>query len=171
MSDLISTDSPFSPTQKRALEILVNLMIPAQGDMPSAADPEIFARTLQSLSASDSIVADALAALADIIDSAPKHSATTPATWHQNPSTQRSVQRTTQQIAQQIGVQQPAFLQVLQASVASSYYQDDRVLGALGLPSGPPHPGGHAVAATDWSLLDPVRQRKPFYRLVDKDDV
>jgi hypothetical protein len=57
-----------------------------------------------------------------------------------------------------------AFVQILQARVISSYYQDDRVLRALSLPARAPHPGGYEVADTDWSLLDPVRKRKPFYK-------
>ncbi|MCZ6712181.1 MAG: hypothetical protein O7B25_17590, partial [Gammaproteobacteria bacterium] len=57
-----------------------------------------------------------------------------------------------------------AFVQILQARVISSYYQDDRVLQALNLPARAPHPGGYDVPETDWSLLDPVRNRKPFYK-------
>ena len=61
----------------------------------------------------------------------------------------------------------PAFISMLQACVVASYYQDDRVLRGLGLPDRAPFPVGHAVDETDWSLLDPVRERSPFYRVVD----
>jgi hypothetical protein len=44
------------------------------------------------------------------------------------------------------------------------YYRDDRVMGALGQEPRPPFPKGHTVQPGDWSLLDPVRQRKPLWR-------
>ncbi len=63
----------------------------------------------------------------------------------------------------------PAFVQVFQNAVVASYYRDDRVLRNLGLPSRAPYPEGHEVGETDWSLLDPVRSRQPFYRQIDDD--
>ncbi len=63
----------------------------------------------------------------------------------------------------------PAFVQVFQNAVVASYYRDDRVLENLGLPARAPYPEGHSVDATDWLLLDPVRQRQPFYRQVGDD--
>jgi hypothetical protein len=46
------------------------------------------------------------------------------------------------------------------------YYRDDRVMRALGQEPRSPFPKGHVVEQGDWSLLDPVKQRKPFYRRV-----
>ena len=48
--------------------------------------------------------------------------------------------------------------------IAGAYYRDDRVLLALGLEARPPFPKGHELEQGDWSLLDPVRQRAPFWR-------
>ena len=47
----------------------------------------------------------------------------------------------------------PAFLFL----VYSTYYQHPRVVEALGLEARAPHPKGHVVEETDWTLLDPVR--------------
>ena len=47
------------------------------------------------------------------------------------------------------------------------YYRDDRVMRSLGQEARPPFPRGHVVEQGDWSLLDPVRARKPMYRTVD----
>ena len=47
------------------------------------------------------------------------------------------------------------------------YYRDDRVMRSLGQEPRPPFPKGHVVEQGDWSLLDPVRARKPMYRSVD----
>jgi hypothetical protein len=55
---------------------------------------------------------------------------------------------------------QPAFLFL----VYSTYYQDPRVVTALGLEARPPHPKGYTMEADDPTLLDPVRRRPKMYR-------
>ena len=44
------------------------------------------------------------------------------------------------------------------------YYRDDRVMRSLGQEPRPPFPKGHVVEQGDWSLLDPVKKRAPFWR-------
>ena len=44
--------------------------------------------------------------------------------------------------------------------------RDDRVMVSLGLEPRPPFPEGHVLEQGDWSLLDPVRSRRPFWRQV-----
>lgn len=44
------------------------------------------------------------------------------------------------------------------------YYRDDRVMRSLGQEPRPPFPRGHVVEQGDWSLLDPVKKRAPFWR-------
>jgi hypothetical protein len=48
--------------------------------------------------------------------------------------------------------------------IVSAYYRDDRVLLALGLEARAPFPKGHTLEQGDWSLLDAVRKRAPFWR-------
>src|SRR5271170_5364825 len=48
--------------------------------------------------------------------------------------------------------------------VLQCYYRDDRVVRSLGLEPRPPYPKGHVLEDGDWSLLDPVRARPPFWR-------
>ena len=48
--------------------------------------------------------------------------------------------------------------------IASAYYRDDRVLLALKLEARAPFPKGHEVEQGDWSLLEVVRKRPPFWR-------
>ena len=55
---------------------------------------------------------------------------------------------------------------VLTRNVLLCYYSDDRVMMSLGLEVRPPFPKGHVIEQGDWSLLDPVRARKPFWRPV-----
>ncbi len=53
---------------------------------------------------------------------------------------------------------------VLTRIVLLCYYRDDRVMLSLGLEPRPPFPKGHEIEQGDWSLLDPVRARPPFWR-------
>jgi len=57
-----------------------------------------------------------------------------------------------------------AFPPILVLHTYAAYYQDARVLAALGLPPRPPHPEGYAMEPDDLTLLDPVRRRRPMYR-------
>ena len=55
---------------------------------------------------------------------------------------------------------------VITRSVLLCYYRDDRVLLSLGIEPRAPFPKGHVVEQGDWSLLDPVKARTPFWRPV-----
>ena len=57
-------------------------------------------------------------------------------------------------------------VRVLTRIILLCYYRDDRVMVSLGLEARPPFPKGFVVTQGDWSLLDPVRARKPFWRPV-----
>jgi hypothetical protein len=48
--------------------------------------------------------------------------------------------------------------------ILQCYYRDDRVLLSIGVEPRPPFPKGHVLEQGDWSLLDVVKQRKPFWR-------
>lgn len=48
--------------------------------------------------------------------------------------------------------------------IVGAYYRDDRVLLALGHEARAPFPKGYVLEQGDWSLLDVVRSRKPFWR-------
>jgi phosphoenolpyruvate synthase/pyruvate phosphate dikinase len=45
-----------------------------------------------------------------------------------------------------------------------AYYRDDRVLRRIGREPRAPFPEGHELPAGDWSLLEVVKQRAPFWR-------
>jgi hypothetical protein len=65
----------------------------------------------------------------------------------------------------ELGAQAPGFLPVLCVLTYSAYYRDLRVLEALGHPARPPYPLGYEVPPSDFTLLDAVRRRPPFYRM------
>lgn len=56
------------------------------------------------------------------------------------------------------------FAQNVVAQTMACYYQDDKVVVALGMDASPPFPKGNEVESGDLSLLDPVRGRKQIYR-------
>jgi hypothetical protein len=57
-----------------------------------------------------------------------------------------------------------AFPPVLILHAFAGYYQEPRVLEALGLEARPPHPAGYSTVEGDLSLLEPVRRRGRMYR-------
>jgi hypothetical protein len=56
------------------------------------------------------------------------------------------------------------FVFALTLQAYGAYYQQERVLSALGLEPRPPHPSGYAMPTSDLSLLDPVRARGTRWR-------
>ena len=69
-------------------------------------------------------------------------------------------------VATQLRADGSAPVRVLTRIVLLCYYRDDRVMLSLGLEARAPFPKGHVLEQGDWSLLDPVRARKPFWRPV-----
>lgn len=57
------------------------------------------------------------------------------------------------------------FLETVIRLVARAYYSDPRVLLSLNKEDRPPFPEGNVLEQGDWSLLDPVRKRDPFFRV------
>ena len=69
-------------------------------------------------------------------------------------------------VANQLRTERDPAVGVLTRIVLLCYYRDDRVMESLGMEPRPPFPKGHVVEQGDWSLLDPVRARQPFWRPV-----
>jgi hypothetical protein len=152
LADIISSDSAFSLSECDLLKLLVDMMIPSAGDFPSASEPSIFAATIAKLAAHEVVVQQGLATFMQLADDQ----------YQQSPETLSTLELDS--LIEPLRAQALAFVQSLQTQVVTSYYQNNVVLQALGIPAGPPYPGGYDVTETDWSLLDPVRARKPFYR-------
>jgi hypothetical protein len=68
------------------------------------------------------------------------------------------------EVAAKLRAEGGAAVGVLTRIVLLCYYRDDRVMVSLGLEVRPPFPKGHVLEQGDWSLLDPVRARAPFWR-------
>ncbi len=143
-------DSGLTATEACDLRRLAGFMIPADPahGVPGADDPAIVQDVIATLRRDTADVKQALAALAalaggsfaDLDDGAAEAVA------------MRLLAETTRPVL------------ALGRVVLSAYYRDDRVVRSLGREPGAPFPRGHVMPPTDWSLLDPVKTREPFWR-------
>lgn len=148
----MTRDNPLTEAETHDLRALVALMIPASAayGVPGADDDLIFADILRSLERDTADTRSALALLARMSGGsfaglAPGRRADVAADFKREGGT-------------------PLF--ALNRVVLLCYYRDDRVMRSLGQEPRPPFPKGHEVEQGDWSLLDPVRRRAPFFRRV-----
>jgi hypothetical protein len=143
-------DIALSPAEARDLRRLAGIMIPADAryGVPGADDPAIIRDILSSLGRDLADVRTALAALAGL--------AGTP--FGDLDATEA------ESVAMRLLAEPAKEVLVLGRVVLSAYYRDDRVVRSLGREPGPPFPRGHQMPPTDWSLLDPVKARAPFWR-------
>ena len=144
------TDQPLTDAERDDLRCLAGMIIPASTkyDVPGADDPTIFADIVASIGHEGDSVRAALATLHSLA---------------RGPFARLDQSRRTE-VAARLRADGGAPLGVLTRIVILCYYRDERVMLSLGLEPRPPFPKGHVVEQGDWSLLDPVRARKPFWR-------
>jgi hypothetical protein len=145
MNDALLTEAELAD-----LRSLAAMIVPpsTKYDVPGADDPTIFADIAASLGRDTGHVRSALARLRELaggpfaaLDGARREA-----------------------VAKDLRREGRADVAVLARIVLLCYYRDDRVMLSLGLEPRPPFPKGHVLEQGDWSLLDPVRARKPFWR-------
>lgn len=59
---------------------------------------------------------------------------------------------------------EPPVIKALIVRTVSLYYMDDLVMTLVGMEARAPYPQGNTVPETDWSILDPVKQRGGTWR-------
>lgn len=153
-NERIATDSPLNPTQRGIFDVLLGMMVPASADghKPSAAEVDVLGYIAER-------EADSLPTLREELDAlAARAQAQTGRAFLDLTAAEQ------QRVVADARAAAPDFLRGLALHTVTSYYQDDRVLEALGMEARPPFPQGYEVPPGDLSLLDPVRQRDPFYR-------
>jgi len=155
-SDLITSDSPFSADARDALRILVQMMIPPSEEhaVPGAGDDAIFADILATARAHQPVIAGIMQTLNEISNNLAN------AKFIALPEDDRL------QVTAELRREHPLLVSALVAITAQCYYRDDRVMQSLGMEARPPYPLGFTLEQGDWSLLDPVRKREKFYRVV-----
>lgn len=147
----MSGDTPLTPVQSDDLRAIAAEIIPAskEFDVPGADDPAIQADIVATLGRDTDLVREALDELARLAAGRPLASL--------DPA-RREV------VATEFRTKGGAAVAALTRVVLQCYYRDDRVVRSLGLEPRPPFPKGHVLEDGDWSLLDPVRARPPFWR-------
>ena len=149
--------NPFTGDERRAVAALAAMVIPASVEhgVPSADDPEIVDNILQDASRRPEQLRAALAAL----DAVAQSQSGIP--FADLGADQRVAATGTFRETHEGHANLVANLTV------QGYYRDERVMRSIGLDPRPPHPLGYEVEQGDWSLLEPVKGRAPFYRPTD----
>jgi hypothetical protein len=146
----MSADGLLTPRQSDDLRAIAGVIIPAsmEFDVPGADDPAIQADIVATLGRDAILVREALDELARLAG-VPLASL--------DPTRRESV-------GLELRAKGGAAVATLTRVILQCYYRDDRVVRSLGLEPRPPFPKGHVLEDGDWSLLDPVRARPPFWR-------
>ncbi len=149
----VRAEPSLSAAQFRDLRTLAAMMIPASAEfgVPAADDPAVLAEIERSLGRDTAAVAaalDVLAAMAAVsggpfADLEASRRDAIAASWRADA---RSGAATVVRV------------------ILQCYYRDDRVVRSLGLEARPPFPKGNVLEQGDWSVLDKVRARAPFWR-------
>ena len=152
--EIIGSDGALTAAQRATLRVVLDMIIPASGDgrFPSAAEVDVLEHIRESQSHLLPALREDLGRL-DRLAAERSGSAFT-----------RLTDSDRARVMGEIRSAEPGFLKDLALQTASCYYQDDRVLRALGMEARPPFPKGYEVVSGDLSLLDPVRKRGKLYR-------
>jgi hypothetical protein len=139
-----------SAAEIRDLGDIAGAMIPESRDfgVPGADDPAILADIVRSVGRDLALVREALAAIA----------AKSAGAFAGLDGDRREV------LINDYYAGGGAAAAALGRLIVGAYYRDDRVLLALGLEARAPFPKGYTLEQGDWSLLDAVRKRAPFWR-------
>ena len=156
MNDIIATDTRSNPAQEDLVAYFAGAIIPACSEqrMLAANDPRILQDIFDTADTASvngfcrhvEMVADEIAGcpFADL-----------------NEAEKEALTR-------RLENSNAANVLVFVSLVVQCYYRDPRVLAALELEARPAYPKGYEVEKSDWAMLEPVKQRPPFYKVVDE---
>ena len=147
-----STDRSFSADEARTLASVLDEIIPpsADGRLPGAGQLGLARYIEQALQKTPDLQPMIVQGLTDLDAGAHRRHA------------QRFVALSKQEKVALLNEQ--GFLFPLLFHIYVGYYQDARVVTALGLDPRPPHPRGYEMEPSDLTLLDAVRHRRKLYR-------
>ena len=149
--------SNLSEEQTRALACVLDLVLPpsADGRLPGAGQLGLAAAIEQGVQARPELLPGLLQGLDGLDERARARGA-------DGFAAVAAAER--RALLEQVAAQAPAFLPPLVFQTLAAYYAHPQVLEALGHEPRPPYPKGYDVPPTDFSILDPVRERDPIYR-------
>ena len=146
----------FSKEEESLMRKIAGRIIPAspENSLPGADDEEIFTRLYGNPADSLNVLLEALHELLESEGGLSKVSS-----W-----SKESLEEWITKHLNLWQTQPHRFLQLFVPLILRAYYKDDRVHSAYNRRPGPPFPQGYELSDGDWSLLDEVRNRDPFYR-------
>ncbi len=149
--------SAFSPDEARVLSAVLDEIVPprADGALPGAGALGLIARIETAVRESPDLRPAISQGLAALEERARCRGAAS------FPELARDARL---EVLNELASSAPAFLPALIFQTYVGYYEHPRVMEALGLEARPPHPKGYAMDPGDFSLLDPVRERRKMYR-------
>lgn len=153
------TEPAFTPEQREALAAVLDSIIPpsADGRMPGAGEVGVAAyvdAALRGMPELRAMFAESLAAL----ESLARERRGRPLA--ELTSTEKA------EVVAELAAGEHALPPVVMIHGFAGYYQQPRVLEALGLEARPPHPAGYPLENGDLELLEPVRRRGVRFRAV-----
>ncbi len=148
--------APFTDAQLAALDVMMDLLIPASPDgrMPAARTLGLFREPGRMPARDRALFEQGLAALDALAMQA------------HGVAFARLELAPAGVLVDQMRVDQPAFVQTFITQTVGRYVSNPLVMPLLGLEPRPLWPKGNVVAEGDWSLLDVVRRRGKSYRQV-----
>ena len=154
MADVIATDNLLTEVQRRTLEALMDIVIPAHEArrMPSA-------KTIDLMSYVNEFANTSIKKIESELDSLNESSLKESKIDFADLKVEDQ-----QALTEKLKSIQHGFVQITVYQTLQCYYQDDTVLTALGMAPGAPFPNGNDVPQGDLKLLDPVRARGKIYR-------
>ncbi len=149
--------SDFSSSEERVLAAVRDAIIPPGGEtgLPGAGELGLVEHIAQAVQQSPELGPLITQGLASLDELASAHD---PRGFVALDATARA------QVLHELAATQPAFVPTLTFHTFVGYYQNGRVVEALGLEHRPPHPLGYEIEPNDLTLLDPVRERPPLFR-------
>ena len=152
--ELIGSDFLLDAPQRRTLDVVTDMIVPvsADGRKPSGRDVGV----LDHIRAQDSATVLAVARELEGLDAASRE--------RHGVAFADLDAAARREMVDALRAEDPAFLRTVAMQTMTCYYQDDRVLEAIGLGARPPFPEGYEVPTGDLALLEPVRQRGSIVR-------
>ncbi len=153
------SESKFSAEQRQCLNEVLDEMIPksADGRLPGAGEIDLAAAVERALEQNPGMrpaIDQGFAALAEVMS----------ARGLETLAAASRAARTA--MMKELESKEAGFVMTLMFVAYAAYYQNGRVLEALGLEGRPPHPKGYEMKGHDLSLLDVVRRRGKIFRHV-----
>ena len=150
----IPSDGSLNEEQSHSLKFLLNMIIPPNQEkgMPGAGE-------LDFVSYVHEFAPDQIKAIQSELDLLEQES------QHQYKCSFTDLDPSDRELlVDQMRKKDTQFAQHIVVQTMGCYYQDDKVVTALGVETRPPFPKGNEVVSGDLSLLDPVRKKKQMYR-------